>query len=372
MQHQERQKALKVENLTVVYNSTRKAVDAVSFEATAGKILTLLGASGSGKTTILDAINATLGRTATVINGTIFLGKDDITHWPSKERGIGRVFQKYSLWDHMSVFENIAFPLRVRRFREKDIGYKVRSMLSLVKLDNETGIENRKPSQLSGGQQQRVALARAIVFNPQLLLLDEPLSSLDRNLRDEMQAEIVELQKKIGSTLVYVTHDQSEALSMSDKLAIVSDGRLIHVGSPMEIYTDPKHSYVASFLGDANFVRGKVTKVEGCQFTIQTNSGVQITSTPSQGISLGQNITVAIRPERITICQDDTNYENRFIGKVSKVVFIGGLIKFQVGLAPDLVVTGICLNKGDNLSTLKMLKEIKVGWHVFDSKIVTA
>ena len=363
-------KPLRLEKVTVIYKPSFEAVSSVSFEAEAGKVLTLLGASGSGKTTILGAINGNLEKNGILTNGEIFLGEEDITNLPLNRRGIGRVFQKYSLWNHMTVFDNIAFPLRVRGFEKEDIKKKVKSVLSLVKLDKENEIENRRPFQLSGGQQQRVALARAVVFDPKLLLLDEPLSSLDKNLREEMQTEIVELQKAIGITLIYVTHDQAEALSMSDRVVVIDSGKVIQIGSPLEIYSKPKNSIIARFLGDSNFVCGKVVEIKDCCLVVQTSSGIKIMSRCGPRISVGQTVTLMIRPERVAVCRQDEYFENSFLGNISRVTFSGPLIKYEVVVAPDVVISGICLNKNRTLSNLRRLKEIKIGWHDSDVKIV--
>ena len=243
--------ALELRGLTKRYGSFT-AVDSVSLRVERGQFLTLLGPSGSGKTTILMAIAGFVAPSA----GAVLLDGADITALPPERRDFGMVFQGYALFPHMTVAENVAFPLRVRGLSRADRDARVRATLDLVQL---AAFAERRPSQLSGGQQQRVALARALVFDPALLLLDEPLSALDKKLRAELQDELKALHRRVGRTFVNVTHDQEEALSLSDQVAILNHGRLVQMGAPEALYERPRTRFVADFLGKSNFLRGRGT-----------------------------------------------------------------------------------------------------------------
>ncbi|WFU40016.1 ABC transporter ATP-binding protein [Bradyrhizobium sp. CB82] len=216
-----------------------------------GEFLTLLGPSGSGKTTLLNLIAGATGPTT----GTILFDASDITRMPPRERGIGMVFQNYALMPHMSVFDNVAYPLRVRHQPAKAIRAKVTEALERVGL---RGFENRKPRQLSGGQQQRVGIARCIVYSPAIIMMDEPLGALDKNLREQMQGEIKRLHKDLGTTLIYVTHDQEEALNMSDRICLMNMGQVAQLGTPDELYFQPRSRFVAEFIGESNLIAGRV------------------------------------------------------------------------------------------------------------------
>lgn len=237
---------LTVENLIKIFGAVR-AVDDVSFHVAPGEFLTLLGPSGSGKTTLLRMIGGFENADA----GRIVLDGQDVEHLPPNKRNIGVVFQKYALFPHLTVFENVAFALRRRHIGRGEIAGRVGEALDLVSL---AGLAERYPRQLSGGQQQRVALARAFVFHPDILLMDEPLGALDKQLRERMQREIRALQKKIGITTVYVTHDQTEAMTMSDRIAVMNNGRIEQIGDPNDLYERPTTEFVAGFVGDSNLL----------------------------------------------------------------------------------------------------------------------
>ncbi|MBV8650548.1 MAG: ABC transporter ATP-binding protein, partial [Alphaproteobacteria bacterium] len=243
-------RGLSVEHLTKRYGAI-VAVDDVSLEVERGTFLTLLGPSGSGKTTILMAIAGFVEPTS----GEIRSGERIITHLPPEKRNFGMVFQGYALFPHMSVGENVAFPLKVRGRPRAETNAMVKSALDLVQLGH---LKDRLPGQLSGGQQQRVALARALVFDPDILLLDEPLSALDKKLRADLQIELKALHQRVGKTFIYVTHDQDEALSMSDEIVILRHGRIVQQGSPNALYEAPRTHFVADFLGKSNFLAGRV------------------------------------------------------------------------------------------------------------------
>jgi putative spermidine/putrescine transport system ATP-binding protein len=253
-----------------------------------------LGPSGSGKTTLLMIIAGFVEPTA----GEVLVDGARITHLPPEKRNFGMVFQGYALFPHLTVFDNVAFPLTVRRVPRADAAPRIRSALDLVQL---VPLADRYPRQLSGGQQQRVALARALVFTPDILLLDEPLSALDKKLRAELQWELKQIHERVGTTFIYVTHDQEEALSMSDEIAIIRDGRIVQAGDPRRLYERPATRFVADFLGKSNFITGRVVaadagrvvyEVAGCRF-VQAQGGAAMTA--------GNEIVVALRPEKIEI-----------------------------------------------------------------------
>jgi putative spermidine/putrescine transport system ATP-binding protein len=271
------------------------AVDGVSLKVERGQFLTLLGPSGSGKTTILMAI---AGFTMPS-DGEIFLDARPISQLPPERRNFGMVFQGYALFPHMTVRDNIGFPLRIRGKPATEIKRRVDQMLDLVQLGS---FEKRMPRQLSGGQQQRVALARALAFEPDLLLLDEPLSALDKKLRADLQFEIKDLHRRVGLTFIYVTHDQEEALSMSDQVAILRGGRLAQLGSPLDLYEQPRTRFVADFLGKSNFLRGRVTDREPGGFTYECGTARLFQA--GAGPAPGEEVLVALRPEKIEVGSD--------------------------------------------------------------------
>jgi len=315
--------ALALRGLTKRYGSFT-AVDDVSLTVERGAFLTLLGPSGSGKTTILMAIAGFTAPTA----GAILLDGADITALPPEKRDFGMVFQGYALFPHMTVAENVAFPLRVRGMGKAEREAKVRAALDLVQLDR---FAERRPAQLSGGQQQRVALARALVFEPNLLLLDEPLSALDKKLRAELQEELRALHRRIGRTFVNVTHDQEEALSLSDQVAILNHGRLIQLGAPAALYDRPRTRFVADFLGISNFIRGRVTEArpDGFALTIGATRLVQAGAAP------GAEALLSLRPEKIALLGEGETADNTVEGAITSWLYLGTGYALHVRV-PDL------------------------------------
>ncbi|SIP88909.1 ABC transporter ATP-binding protein [Bosea sp. TND4EK4] len=275
-----------------------KAVDSVSLAVEPGEFLALLGPSGSGKTTILMAIAGF----EYPDEGRIRVGGEDITWVPPSRRNLGMVFQKYTLFPHMSVLENIAFPLKMRGVGRAEREERARAALSTVRLD---GYGERKPSQLSGGQQQRVAIARAIVYKPRVLLMDEPLSALDKNLREEMQIETKHLQREIGVTVVFVTHDQTEALTMADRVAVLDHGRLQQIGSPHDLYETPRTAFVAGFIGETNFCAGRTlcAGVAGQRISVALACGHAVEALAVGALAEGVPVKIAIRPERLSLVE---------------------------------------------------------------------
>jgi iron(III) transport system ATP-binding protein len=299
--------AVHIENLTKQFGTLR-AVDDVSVSIEPGELFFLLGPSGCGKTTLLRCI-AGFYRCE---QGTIRMGERDISSLPPHRRDTGMVFQSYALWPHMSVRENVAFGLQMRKVRKREVTQQVDQALAMVQM---TDRADHKPNQLSGGQQQRVALARALVIHPQCLLLDEPLSNLDAKLRLDMRTEIRRICKEAGLTAIYVTHDQKEALSIADRLAVLRDGRIEQVGTPLDVYRHPANRFVANFIGETNFVEGTVTG-GGAALELDTPVGTIRASLPpsSPPLTQGQRVTLSLRPEALRVDPAPTDAPNRFGG----------------------------------------------------------
>src|SRR6266702_5275377 len=282
--------AIRLDDVTKTFDGRVLAVDGVTLDIAAGEFFSLLGPSGCGKTTSLRMIAGF----ELPDSGRVHVGGKDITDLPVHRRDMGMVFQSYALFPHRTVAENVAFGLRMREVPRAEIERRVKAALALVAL---TGLEERKPGQLSGGQQQRVALARALVVEPPVLLCDEPLGALDRKLRQQMQFELKELQKRLGVTLVFVTHDQEEALAMSDRIAVMNSGRVEQIGTPVEIYDQPETRFVADFIGDTNIFRGE--RVANATIPrLSVGNGLTLTLPSSAHIGMGF-LSVALRPEKI-------------------------------------------------------------------------
>ncbi len=329
-----------IRNLHVHYQSSEGSVHAVrgiNIKVEEGQFYTMLGPSGCGKTTTLRCL-AGLERPSggeIFINGEPVFSAERNVMVPAYKRDIGMVFQSYAIWPHMDVFENVAFPLREMkgRFSKKEIRDKVMAALDLVQL---SGYEDRPAPFLSGGQQQRLALARALVREPQVLLLDEPLSNLDAKLREETRTEIRDLVKRLGITTVYVTHDQLEALTMSDVIAVMDQGKIVQEGGPVEIYREPKVRFVADFIGLTNFVEGKVTAVaNGSSFgEVQTASG-KIKCTLPHDAQIGSSVIIVVRPEDVNLIPGGSASDQNVIeGRVTAAMFMGDSTEFRISL-PD-------------------------------------
>ncbi len=331
---------LEVENLHKMFSARSdrvRAADNVSFSVAKGRLLTLLGPSGCGKTTILRSIagleHPDSGRV--VIGDVTVFDSARRVALPSARRGIGMMFQSYAIWPHMSVFENIAFPLRVsrgQRYSRSEIAAKVKRAMELVRLE---GYESRATTQLSGGQQQRLALARALVHEPKLLLLDEPISNLDAKLREQMRFELKRLQQDLGLTMLFVTHDQTEALALSDEIAVINAGRILQRGAPQEIYRRPKSRFVADFLGSSNFVTATVETIAGSDGigAVRTPQGVLRCSFTS-AVRVGQPVSVTMRAEDIALVEHGGAFANAKIsgleGGIVSRVFLGDALEYLV------------------------------------------
>jgi putative spermidine/putrescine transport system ATP-binding protein len=296
------------------------AVDSLDLTLRAGEFLTLLGPSGSGKTTTLMMV-AGLQQPD---SGTIRLNGASVADLPPYRRDIGMVFQHYALFPHMTVRRNVGFPLEMRRLPKREIAKLVDEALELVRLP---GLGDRLPKELSGGQQQRVALARALVYRPALLLMDEPLGALDRKLREQLQLEIKRVHRERGISVLYVTHDQEEALTMSDRIAVFNKGRIEQIGTPEELYDRPRTRFVASFIGDTNLIAGQVGAAADGTCTVETPAG-RVKASVGQPIAAGTSVVVAVRPERMVLAADGEG----LAGVVTDVIFVGTARKYAVRL----------------------------------------
>jgi len=305
------------------------AVDHVSLQIRDGEFFSLLGPSGCGKTTSLRMIAGF----ETPSLGEIFIHSRSMGSIPPFQRPINTVFQHYALFPHMTVGQNVGFGLEMKKAPRPEINKRVGEALELVRLP---GMRDRMPKQLSGGQQQRIALARALINRPEVLLLDEPLGALDLKLRKEMQLELKQLQEQVGITFIYVTHDQEEALTMSDRIAVMERGRVLQVGSPLEIYEEPNSRFVADFIGETNFVSGKVLAINGQRAEFEAD-GLKIVASVEPGVTLGAQATLAVRPERVQLTSerpDDT--PNAYPVEVYEMVYVGTDTRFRVRLSPTV------------------------------------
>src|SRR6516164_5420707 len=314
------------------YDGHTLAVRDLTLDVAQGEFLTLLGPSGSGKTTTLNMLAGFERPT----RGEILLAGRPVDRLPPYERNIGMVFQNYALFPHMSVADNVAFPLSVRKYPKAEIAPRVTRALEMVKLER---FKDRKPTQLSGGQQQRVALARALVFEPALVLMDEPLGALDKKLREHMQIELKQIHEMLGVTIVYVTHDQSEALTMSDRVAIFESGAIVQIGTPDLLYKEPATAFVASFIGENNALEGVVERVIDGQCVVALPTGLRATALSIGDIRPGAPVHPAIRPERIGLSASEAGAENRFRAKVDGRIYHGDHQRLLARLASGQVLT---------------------------------
>jgi putative spermidine/putrescine transport system ATP-binding protein len=321
--------AIELSGIGKRYGAVR-AVHDIDLVVGQGQFVTILGPSGSGKTTLLNLIAGLIEPSA----GHIRIGGRDVTRLPAAQRNVGLVFQSYALFPHMTVLGNVAFPLRVRGLPRADIDRRVTAALRLVRL---SGLEHRKPHQLSGGQQQRVALARAMVFEPAVLLLDEPLAALDRKLREEVRAELRRLQRAVGVTTVLVTHDQDEALSLSDSIVVLNDGEVQQTGPPHETYLHPANRFVADFLGTANLFEG-VLRQTGGGFGLVLDGGQTLPVGATTG-SVGRRVWALLRPERILLREDKDGDGVPAI--ITESVYHGQVVRYQLRLADGREIVAV-------------------------------
>jgi spermidine/putrescine ABC transporter ATP-binding subunit len=321
--------AISLETVTKRYGE-EAVVDEISLDIKSGEFFSLLGPSGSGKTTTLMMIAGF----ANVDGGRILVDGEDITMKSPQARGFGMVFQNYAIFPHLNVFENVAFPLRARGAAEADVKRRVGDALALVRLDR---FADRFSRQLSGGQQQRVAIARAIVFEPRVVLMDEPLGALDKNLRYDMQVEIKEIQRQLGMTVVYVTHDQEEAMNMSDRIGVMNRGRIEQIAAPGDMYERPVNTFIGRFLGEANLVEGNLQQAAQAGSTLRIGDNVLLKAPAASPDLAGKTVHLFIRPERVAISTpgsgDAAAEANSVAGQVRRRSFLGNINRYVVAVA---------------------------------------
>ncbi len=352
----------------VAFEHVQKSYDGVSLvvkdlNLTIGKgeFLTMLGPSGSGKTTCLMM----LAGFETATNGEIRLDGRPINQVPPHKRGIGMVFQNYALFPHMTVGENLAFPLEVRGMGKSEREAKIKRALDMVQMYS---FINRRPAQLSGGQQQRIALARALVFDPSLVLMDEPLGALDKQLREHMQFEIKHLHENLGITVVYVTHDQGEALTMSDRVAVFNDGRIQQLAPPADLYERPDNSFVAQFIGENNKLAGVVEELSGDKALVRLATGELIDATPVNIREKGQKTLVSIRPERVEFKPEMMPAGIHAIdAEVVEIIYMGDILRVVLKVAGS---SDFVMKMRNTLGQTRLVQgqKIKVGWHPQDAR----
>ncbi|MEK9282342.1 ABC transporter ATP-binding protein [Bradyrhizobium sp. ISRA442] len=354
---------LRLERLCKQYGGVQ-AVHDVSVQIKAGEFVSFLGPSGSGKTTTLMMVAGFETPTA----GQIFIGARPVTGLPVHRRNIGVVFQNYALFPHLSVFENVAFALKMRGVSGSELRAGVAETLNLVQLG---GYEGRMPHELSGGQQQRVALARALVFRPSVILMDEPLGALDKQLREHMQLELKRLQRSLETTVVFVTHDQGEALTMSDRIVVMNEGKVEQIGTPEEIYETPRTRFVASFIGESNFLDAHLNERTD-QGLLLDVGGLQVRST-WQGFERQTGpVTLMIRPEKIIPLVAGSRADNEFEGVIQEVVYCGNVVKYRVQLriTPPVFVT-VAAPRHACSPRFQISEQVRIGWDARDARLLT-
>ncbi len=339
------------------YDGETLVVKDLNLEIAKGEFLTMLGPSGSGKTTCLMM----LAGFETATQGEILLNGRPINNIAPNKRNIGMVFQNYALFPHKTVAENLAFPLSVRKIGKAERETKVKRALDMVQMGT---FANRRPAQLSGGQQQRVALARALVFEPELVLMDEPLGALDKQLREHMQLEIKHLHERLGVTVVYVTHDQSEALTMSDRVAVFEDGRIQQLAPPKDLYERPQNAFVAQFIGENNELGGTVQSASGEEVEVLLDSGLTVTALAVNCGAVGSRTTLSIRPERVALSKVGPNHAS---GQVKELIYLGDHIRclIEINQTEDFVVK---LPNGIGHQQLQEGEWADVSWQIEDCR----
>lgn len=335
------------------------AVDEVSISVEAGEFVSLLGSSGSGKTTTLMIVAGFVEADS----GSVHIGDNAIDGLSPEQRGLGVVFQSYALFPHMNVNDNVGFPLRMRGVRRPEIMNRVDDALKMVELEH---LKDRKVHELSGGQQQRVALARALVFRPPVLLLDEPLGALDRKLRDQLQTEIKRIQAELGITVIYVTHDQEEALSMSDRIAVMSQGRIEQIGSPDEVYESPRSVFVAGFLGESNFVDVEIVNAAAPLSLRACKGGMALTGSGADECKTGR-AKAMVRPEMISVGQGAAECDNRLDAQIILREHLGSTIRLTLD-TPVGKMTAKTSRTGPT-AALRVGDRIEAGWNAEDFRV---
>ena len=352
---------VRFENIQKSYDGETLVVKDLNLSIRRGEFLTMLGPSGSGKTTTLMM----LAGFETPTHGEIIVDGVSLNRVPPYKREIGMVFQNYALFPHMTVAENVAYPLKVRKMAKSEIERRVERALAMIRLPD---CAARRPGQLSGGQQQRVAVARALVFDPKLILMDEPLGALDKNLREQMQYEIKHLHEELGLTVVYVTHDQHEALIMSDRIAVFSEGRIQQVAAPKVLYEEPESAFVAQFIGENNRIAGKLVELQKDGLcAVRVNGHEVIRALPVRTGAVGSDTVLSLRPERVQIDPVPGACENIFEAEVREVIYIGNALRARLNTcgSQDFVVT---MQNSANGRQLSRGEKVRVGWQARDCR----
>ncbi|MDR5905769.1 ABC transporter ATP-binding protein [Franzmannia qiaohouensis] len=353
-------------NVQKSYDGVELVVKDFNLDIRKGEFVTLLGPSGSGKTTCLMM----MAGFETPTHGEILLKGEPISGLPPHKRGIGMVFQNYALFPHMTVAENLAFPLEVRHLSKAQTKEKVARALAMVRLEE---FGDRRPAQLSGGQQQRVALARALVFEPELVLMDEPLGALDKNLREEMQYEIKRIHASLGVTMIYVTHDQTEALTMSDRIAVFNDGVVQQLASPDELYERPENAFVAYFIGENNRLMGEVSERLGDDCKVRLDSGETVIAKPVAVGGVGSRTTLSLRPERVSILREDAaeQFDNQFTATVQEVIYLGDHLRTRLSVCGNDEFI-LKTPNAQGYGVMRPGQQIQVGWSSADCRALDA
>lgn len=347
---------VKLENFSKSYGK-KVIIKDLSLEIYEGEFLTLLGPSGCGKTTVLRAISGL----DQVSSGKVYIDEVDVTNLDPTKREVNTLFQNYALFPFMTVEKNIGFGLKMKKVKPEEIEKRVKKMLKLVKLE---GYEKRKPNQLSGGEQQRVSIARGLINNPKVLLLDEPLSALDQKLRKNMQIELKTLQKKLGITFVYVTHDQEEALSMSDRIVLLNHGKIEQIGTPEEIYRKPKTLFAADFIGESNIFDGIITKIEDKYTKVKLDIGQEI-MVENDNYELDEKVTIVLRPEDLRL-RKNSKKENKLTSQITANIYDGATILVMAKHnEKDIKVMLNCNDKTYDIDTT-----IDIEWDIDDTIVI--
>jgi putative spermidine/putrescine transport system ATP-binding protein len=354
---------VRFEHIEKSYDGETLVVKDLNLDIARGEFVTMLGPSGSGKTTCLMMLSGF----ETPTNGEIYLEDRPIGSIPPHKRNIGFCFQTYALFPHMTISENIAYPLHVRKIPKDEIEKKVSKTLEMVELP---GFEGRRPSQLSGGQMQRIALARALVFEPELVLMDEPLGALDKNLREQMQFEIKAIHENFGLTVVYVTHDQSEALTMSNRIAVFEEGIIQQISTPDILYEKPENAFVAQFIGENNKLTGTVIEIDGDKCTVEVE-GRTVKALKVNVNEVGDKTSLSLRPERVTVNPEEGKLENVFEGTVRQLIYLGDHIRTRVNVCGNNDFIIKVPNSYGHLVVNRDHK-IKVGWSYEDCRALDA
>ncbi len=355
---------VRFKNVQKSYDGLTLVVKDLNLDIGKGEFVTMLGPSGSGKTTCLMMLAGFESAT----HGEIVLNGRPINNIPPHKRGIGMVFQNYALFPHMTVAENLSFPLAVRKMPKDKISQKVDQALEMVQM-GEFG--DRYPAQLSGGQQQRIALARALVFDPELVLMDEPLGALDKQLREQMQFEIKHIHQQLGVTMVYVTHDQSEALTMSDRIAVFNDGIIQQLASPDDLYERPENRFVAQFIGENNELGGTVDAIDGVIARVTLDNGEKVSALAVNVEGAGARTMLSIRPERVIIDPDEPLVPQTIGGLVRELIYLGDHIRCRMTVAGnDEFIVKVPNAPGNR--RLKVGEKIRIGWITEDCRALDA